>query len=289
MDRLRVCERSTPLEDSTHDGARTCKALMHVEEKLATLGLRLPEPFAAAGSTRATPMTSTAVLRTYPIPCNLDRPSLALRATTTLRMQPATIVKPNNALDERHHGDAHDEHAALRTYPIARNPDRLSGALRELSVGDVDEMRDRSGWLEFSRPALELRFLYPAVTPRGRPVEVEEEERDGAHRVHLSAEGGEVYVELFRFPDLEPAEEDARHREYLASASPRRRQRSEGDDLAEVAGMILRVSRERDRACGAVASGGPGHVPDHLRPASAVDGRDHRDGAHQGNSPFRGY
>ena len=80
----------------------------------------------------------------------------------------------------------------------------------------VNQLPDRSGWLEFSRPAFRLRFRYPAVTPQGRPVEIAEEEHDGAHRVHLTArEGGEVYLELFRFPDLQPPEEYARHRAYL--------------------------------------------------------------------------
>lgn len=77
-------------------------------------------------------------------------------------------------------------------------------------------MPDRRGWREFSRPAFKLRFLHPAVTPQGRPVEITEEERDGAHRVHLTArEGDEVYLELVRFPDLQPPEEYARHRAYL--------------------------------------------------------------------------
>ena len=80
----------------------------------------------------------------------------------------------------------------------------------------VNQMPDRRGWLEFSRPALRLRLRYPAVTPRGRPVESTEEEHDGAHRVHLTArEGDEVYLELVRFPDLQPPEEYARHRAYL--------------------------------------------------------------------------
>ena len=81
----------------------------------------------------------------------------------------------------------------------------------------VNQMPDRRGWLEFSRPAFKLGFLYPAVTPRGRPVEITEEERDGAHRVHVTArEGDEVYLELVRFPDLQPPEEYARHRTNLA-------------------------------------------------------------------------
>jgi hypothetical protein len=54
------------------------------------------------------------------------------------------------------------------------------------------------------------------VTPQGRPVEITEDEHDGANRVHLTAlEGGEVYLELVRFPDLQPPEEYARHRAYL--------------------------------------------------------------------------
>jgi hypothetical protein len=80
----------------------------------------------------------------------------------------------------------------------------------------VNQTPDRRGWLEFSRTAFKLRFLYPAVTPRGRPVEIAGEEHDGAHRVHLTArDGDEVYRELFRFPDLQPPEEYARHRAYL--------------------------------------------------------------------------
>jgi hypothetical protein len=77
-------------------------------------------------------------------------------------------------------------------------------------------MPDRRGWLEFSRPDFKLRFLYPAVTPRGRPVEIAEDEHDGAHRVHLTArEGEEVYLEFFRFPDLQPPDVYERHHAYL--------------------------------------------------------------------------
>jgi hypothetical protein len=77
-------------------------------------------------------------------------------------------------------------------------------------------MSDRSGWLEFSRPDFKLRFLYPVVTPGGWAVQITEEEREGRHRVHLTApEGGEIYVEFFRFADLRPPEEYARHRDYL--------------------------------------------------------------------------
>ena len=80
----------------------------------------------------------------------------------------------------------------------------------------MNQMPDRRGWLEFSRPAFHVRFLYPAVTPRGRPVEITEEKHDGTHRVHLTArEGDEVYLELVRFPDLQPPDEYARHRAYL--------------------------------------------------------------------------
>jgi hypothetical protein len=47
-------------------------------------------------------------------------------------------------------------------------------------------------------------------------VEITEEQHDGAHRVHLTArEGGEIYLELFRLPDLQPPDEYARHRAYL--------------------------------------------------------------------------
>jgi hypothetical protein len=96
---------------------------------------------------------------------------------------------------------------------------QLSGPVRSrttLSSVGMSQMPDRRGWLEFSRPAFKLRFLYPAVTPRGRPVEITEEQHDSAYRIHLTArEGGEIYLEFFRFPDLQPPDEYARHRPYL--------------------------------------------------------------------------
>lgn len=47
-------------------------------------------------------------------------------------------------------------------------------------------------------------------------MEITEEAHDGAHRVHLTArEDGEIYLEVVRFPDLQPPEEYARHRVYL--------------------------------------------------------------------------
>jgi hypothetical protein len=84
----------------------------------------------------------------------------------------------------------------------------------------MSQMPDRREWLEFSRPAFKLRFLYPPVTPGGRPVEITEEQHHGAHRVHLTAgESGEIYLEFFRFPDLQPPDEYARHRAYLVGGS----------------------------------------------------------------------
>lgn len=94
-----------------------------------------------------------------------------------------------------------------------------SGPVRSrttLSSVGMSQMPDRRGWLEFSRPAFKLRFLYPPVTPGGRPVEITEEQHDDAHRVHLTArEGGEIYLEFFRLPDLQPPDEYAGHRAYL--------------------------------------------------------------------------
>ena len=47
-------------------------------------------------------------------------------------------------------------------------------------------------------------------------MEITEEQHDGTHRVHLTArEGGEIYLELFRLPDLQPPDEYAGHRTYL--------------------------------------------------------------------------
>jgi hypothetical protein len=96
---------------------------------------------------------------------------------------------------------------------------QMSGPVRSrttLSSVGMSQMPDRRGWLEFRRPAFKLRFLYPPVTPGGRPVELTEEQRDGAHRVHLTArEGGEIYLEFLRLPDLQPPDEYAGHRSYL--------------------------------------------------------------------------
>jgi hypothetical protein len=96
---------------------------------------------------------------------------------------------------------------------------QMSGPVRSrttLSLVGMSQMLNRSGWLEFSRTAFKLRFLYPPVTPGGRPVEITEERHDGAHRVHLTArEGGEIYLEFLRLPDLQPPDEYARHRAYL--------------------------------------------------------------------------
>jgi hypothetical protein len=80
----------------------------------------------------------------------------------------------------------------------------------------MGQMPDRSGWVEFTRPEFKLRFRYPAITARGQRVEIREQQHNGGYRVHLTArEGAEIYVEFFRFPDLRPSEEYARHREYL--------------------------------------------------------------------------
>ena len=62
----------------------------------------------------------------------------------------------------------------------------------------VNQMPDRRGWLEFSRPVLRLRLRYPAVTPRGRPVEITEEEHEyERHRAYLVGQfGPEAVSEL---------------------------------------------------------------------------------------------
>jgi hypothetical protein len=153
-----------------------------------------------------------------------------------------------------------------------------------LSSVAMSQMPDRRGWLEFSRPAFKLRLLYPPVTPGGRPVDITEEQHDGAHRVHLTArEGGEIYLEFFRLPDLQPPDEYAGHPGVSGGAvRPRGRQPADGNKPAEMACLVIRVSRERDRTSGAVAAGGPRHLPDHLRPPSSAERRHHRDGEHRG-------
>jgi hypothetical protein len=118
-------------------------------------------------------------------------------------------------------------------------------------------MPDRSGWLEFNRPAFRLQFLHPPVTPRGEPVEITEEQHGGAYRVHLTArEGGELYLEFFRFPDLQPPDEYARHRSYLVG-------RFGPEAVSELTETSLR--------------GWPAFTP-----PSSAERRHHRDGEHPG-------
>jgi hypothetical protein len=161
---------------------------------------------------------------------------------------------------------------------------RITLSRTTLSSVGVNQMPDRRGWLEFSRPAFKLRFLYPPVTPRGRPVEITEEQHDSAYRVHLTArEGGEIYLEFFRFPDLQPPDEYARHRVYLVG-------RFGPEAVSELTETSLRgwpawsyaFGGNGMETSGAVAPGGPRHLPDHLRPPSAAERRHHRDGEHRG-------
>lgn len=67
-------------------------------------------------------------------------------------------------------------------------------------------MEDQN-WRTFSEPNFALRFKYPAVTPQGRPVEINEIRSDAAIRFHLiSQESQEVYFEVARYTDLLAAE-----------------------------------------------------------------------------------
>lgn len=116
-----------------------------------------------------------------------------------------------------------------------------------------------------------LRFLYASLTPSGRRVEITEQEYAGAHRVHLTArEGGEICLEFFRFEDLQPPEEYARHREYLA-------RRFGPDAVTELTETRLRESPAWAYALRgngierAVLSLQVGHLPDHLRPARRLN------------------
>jgi hypothetical protein len=77
-----------------------------------------------------------------------------------------------------------------------------------------------AGWQRLTRPGFRVELSYPAVTPQGRAAERVEEQavdhRGDIERVHISSgEGGDLYVELMRFRNLEPQDEYDGHRPYL--------------------------------------------------------------------------
>jgi hypothetical protein len=51
----------------------------------------------------------------------------------------------------------------------------------------VGQAADRAAWRQFTRPAFQLQFRYPPVTPQGRLVDVAEKDLDDAMLVHLTA------------------------------------------------------------------------------------------------------
>jgi hypothetical protein len=75
---------------------------------------------------------------------------------------------------------------------------------------------DMADWQQFARSGFRVRFRYPVLTPRGRPVDCAEEQRDDGVRVHLtSRDSRDVYVEVRQFLGLAPGDEYARHKGYL--------------------------------------------------------------------------
>jgi len=73
-----------------------------------------------------------------------------------------------------------------------------------------------SEWQVFTHPVLQLRFSYPAVTPLGHAVEIEEQQSAESSRAHLiSRPAREVYFEVGRYNDLSAQEEYVRHKSYL--------------------------------------------------------------------------
>jgi hypothetical protein len=120
--------------------------------------------------------------------------------------------------------DGPQETVVVRCAPLTRGPNmvRRRSDVRSRPVPDHaivggHEPDARSERLAGIRPpGVQAAVSLPPVTPGGRPVEITEEQHDGAHRVHLTArEGGEIYLEFFRFLDLQPPDEYAGHRAYL--------------------------------------------------------------------------
>jgi hypothetical protein len=74
----------------------------------------------------------------------------------------------------------------------------------------------QADWQRFTRPRFALEFSYPPTTPRGQPVERNEQRRDDMERVHLSSpDREELYVEVARFTGITPQDEYANHKPFL--------------------------------------------------------------------------
>ena len=67
-------------------------------------------------------------------------------------------------------------------------------------------------WRTREYPRFEFALRFPPVTPGGEPVELAEDRPGEALRVHLRSSGGEVYVEIMRFPPIAAEEEYRTHR-----------------------------------------------------------------------------
>ena len=73
-----------------------------------------------------------------------------------------------------------------------------------------------SDWERFARPGFRVEFSYPAVTPQGHTVERDDEPFRDSARVHLSSpDRQELYLEVVRFDDLTPEDENLHHRAHL--------------------------------------------------------------------------
>lgn len=71
-------------------------------------------------------------------------------------------------------------------------------------------------WQEFTHPTIQVRFRYPAATPQGHAVDIEERQGAESSRVHLlSRPAQEVYFEVGRYGELSAQEEYQRHTSYL--------------------------------------------------------------------------
>jgi hypothetical protein len=70
-------------------------------------------------------------------------------------------------------------------------------------------------WRQFADPRFEVRFRYPAVTPRGEPVEATESQPGDGLRVHARSANRDVYFELTRYPPMPGEDEYRQHKPYL--------------------------------------------------------------------------
>ena len=96
-------------------------------------------------------------------------------------------------------------------------------------------------WEIFIDRKFRLCFKYPAMTPQGQLVDLEQSQNHDSTRVHLiSRDSQEVYFEVRQYRNLLPQEEYQRHKAYLE-----KRFALEGFAITELTDQMLGVLSAR--------------------------------------------